>query len=33
MYIVFYTLFEHSIGIKAGTLVVVSLPKCDPRPH
>ena len=24
--------FELSIGIKAGALVVVSLPKCDPKP-
>ena len=28
----FYTLIEHSIGIKVGSLAVVSLPKCDPRP-
>ena len=27
----FYTLIEHLISIKAGTLVLVSLPKCDPR--
>ena len=26
----FFTLFELSIGIKAGTLLVVSLPLCDP---
>ena len=26
----FYTLIELSIGIRAGTLVLVSLPKCDP---
>ena len=24
---------ELSIGIRVGALVVVSLPKCDPRPH
>ena len=30
---VLYTLFEHSIGIKAGTLILVSLPWCDPSPH
>ena len=24
--------FELSIGIKAGALVVVSLPNCNPRP-
>ena len=24
---------ELSIGIKVGTFVVVSLPKCDPRPQ
>ena len=30
---VFYTLFELSIGIKAGTLLVVSLPQRDPGPH
>ena len=29
---VFYTLIELSIGIRAGALTVVSLPKCDPRP-
>ena len=28
----FYTLFEHSIGIRVGILVLVSLPKCDPWP-
>ena len=27
-----YTLFEHSIGIRAGTLVLVSLLKCNPWP-
>ena len=27
-----YTIIEHSIGIRAGALAVVSLPKCDPRP-
>ena len=30
--LVFYTLIEHSIGIRAGALVVASLSKCDPRP-
>ena len=30
MFIVFYTLFEHSIGIRVGTLLLVSLLKCDP---
>ena len=30
--LVFYTLIELSIGIRAGALAVVSLPKCDPRP-
>ena len=30
--LVFYTLIELSIGIRAGAFVVVSLPKCDPRP-
>ena len=25
----FYTLFKHSFDIRAGTLVLVSLPKCD----
>ena len=30
--LVFYTLFELSTNIRAGALVVVSLPKCDPRP-
>ena len=29
---VFYTLFELSIGIRAGTLVLVLIPKCDPWP-
>ena len=29
----FYTLIELSIGIKAGTLILVSLPLCDPSPH
>ena len=29
----FYTLFEHSIGIRAGTLILASLPQCDPSPH
>ena len=33
MFVVFYTLFEHSIGIRAGTLILVSLPQCDPSPH
>ena len=33
MFIVFYTLFEHSIGIRVGTLILVSLPQCDPSPH
>ena len=28
--LVFYTLFELSIGIRAGTLVLVLIPKCDP---
>ena len=28
----FYKLIEHSIGIRAGAIAVVSLPKCDPRP-
>ena len=28
----FYTLFELSIGIRAGAFVVVSLPKCDSWP-
>ena len=28
----FSHIFEHSIGIRAGTLVLVSLPKCDPWP-
>ena len=32
MFIVFYIHFEHSIGIRAGALAMVSLPKCDPRP-
>ena len=26
-------LFEHLIGIRAGTLILVSLPQCDPSPH
>ena len=26
-------LFEHSIGIRAGTLILVSLPQCDPSPY
>ena len=30
--LVFYTLIELSIGIRAGALAMVSLPKCDPRP-
>ena len=30
--LVFYTLIEHSLGIRVGALAVVSLPKCDPRP-
>ena len=30
--LVFYTPIELSIGIRAGALVVVSLPECDPRP-
>ena len=29
----FYTLIELSIGIKAGTLILVSLPLCDPSPY
>ena len=33
MFKVFYTLIELSIGIKAGTLILVSLPQCDPSPH
>ena len=28
----YFTLFELSIGIGAGALAVVWLPKCDPRP-
>ena len=28
----FLHIFELSIGIRAGTLVLVSLPKCDPWP-
>ena len=28
----FYKLIELSIGIKVGTLAMVSLPKCDPKP-
>ena len=28
----FSHIFELSIGIRAGTLAVVLLPKCDPRP-
>ena len=28
----YFTLFELSIGIRAGTLAVVWLPKCDPIP-
>ena len=28
----FVHVFELSIGIRAGTLVEVLLPKCDPRP-
>ena len=32
MFIVYFTLFELLIGIKAGALAVVWLPKCDPRP-
>ena len=28
----FYTLIELSIGIRAGALAVVLLPKCNPRP-
>ena len=28
----FYTLFELSVGIIVGTLVLISLPKCDPWP-
>ena len=28
----FYTLIELSIGIRAGALAMVSLPKYDPRP-
>ena len=30
MFKVFYTIIEHSIGIKAGSLILVSLPECDP---
>ena len=30
--LVFYTLIEHSLGIRARALAMVSLPKCDPRP-
>ena len=30
---VFYTLIELSIGIRAGTLILASLPWCDPSPH
>ena len=33
MFIVFYTLIELSIGIRAGTLILVSLPQCDLSPH
>ena len=33
MFIVFYTLIELPIGIKAGTLILVSLSQCDPSPH
>ena len=33
MFIVFYTLIEFSIGIRAGTLILISLPQCDPSPH
>ena len=33
MFIVFYTLVELSIGIRASTLILVSLPYCDPSPH
>ena len=29
----FYTHFELSFGIRAGSLLLVSLPYCDPRPH
>ena len=29
----FYTLIELSIGIRAGTLILVSLPLCDPSTH
>ena len=28
----FYTLFDLSIGIRVDTLVLISLPKCDPCP-
>ena len=28
----FYILFELSFGIRAGALIVVSLPMCDPIP-
>ena len=28
----FYTLIEFSIGIRPGTFILVSLPKCDPGP-
>ena len=33
MFIVFYTLIELPIGIKAGTLILVLLSQCDPSPH
>ena len=33
MFIVFYTLIELSIGIRVGTLIMVSLPQCDSSPH
>ena len=29
----FYTLIELLIGIRVGTLILVSLPECDPSPH
>ena len=33
MFKVFYTLIEFSIGIRAGTLILISLSQCDPSPH
>ena len=32
MFIVFYTLIELSIGIRVGTLLLISLAKCDLDP-